>query len=180
MLRSKAKHSVSIIPCCAWKIDPKDSIFALPADALLIQLGFTRTKEKIMSLTELVSRFADTVSQWEAIEPEAHRFGGTEFKLGNVEIGHIHRNNGMVDIPFTVKIREVLVAENLAEPHHLLHESGWITFFVTDEKSLEHGLWLMRLSYLQKRSRRHALDDAELGTMNLSEALKAAAFPRLV
>src|SRR5690242_7970604 len=130
-----------------------------------------------MSLNELVSRFVDTVSQWESIKPEPHRFGGTEFKLGNVEIGHIHRNNGMVDIPFTVKIREVLVAESLAEPHHLLHESGWITFFVRDEKTLAQGLWLMRLSYYQKRSRRQALDEAEFAKLNLSEALKAVAFP---
>jgi hypothetical protein len=133
-----------------------------------------------MSLNERVSRFVDMVSQWENIQPEPHRFGGTEFKLGNVEIGHIHRNNGMVDIPFTVKIREVLVAEGLAEPHHLLHESGWITFFVTDEKTLGQALWLMRLSYLQKRGRRQVLAEADLETMNLSEALKAAAFPRLV
>jgi hypothetical protein len=133
-----------------------------------------------MSLNELVSRFVDTVSQWESIQPEPHRFGGTEFKLGNVEIGHIHRNNGMVDIPFTVKIREVLVAEGLAQPHHLLHESGWITFFLRDESSLAHSLWLMRLSYLQKRSRRQPLEETELQNLQLSDNLKAAAFPRLV
>jgi hypothetical protein len=132
-----------------------------------------------MSLSELVGQFVDTVSQWETVQPEPHRFGGTEFKLGNVEIGHIHRNNGMVDIPFTVKIREVLVAENLAQPHHLLQDSGWITFFVRDENSLVHGLWLMRLSYLQKRSRRQPLEESELQNMNLSESLKIAAFPRL-
>ena len=124
-----------------------------------------------MNLSELVGRFVDTVSQWEAVQPEPHRFGGTEFKLGNVEIGHIHRNNGMVDIPFTVKIRENLVAEGLAEPHHLLHDSGWISFFVRDESSLEQGLWLMRLSHLQKRSRRQPLDESELPSLNLSEKL---------
>src|SRR5688572_137671 len=124
-------------------------------------------------MSQLVNRFVETVSQWDAISPEAHRFGGTEFKLGNVEIGHIHRNNGMVDIPFTVKMREALVAENLAQPHHLLDESGWITFFVRDEQSLDHALWLMRLSYLQKRSRRQALAEAELDSLGLSENLKA-------
>jgi hypothetical protein len=131
-----------------------------------------------MSLNELVSRFVDTVSQWESIQAEPHRFGGTEFKLGNVEIGHIHRNNGMVDIPFTVKIREVLVAESLVEPHHLLHESGWISFFVRDENTLSQALWLMRLSYLQKRGRRQALDETDLEKLNLSTALKTAAFPK--
>lgn len=126
----------------------------------------------------LVGRFVETVSQWEAIENEPHRFGGTEFKIGNVEIGHIHRNNGMVDIPFTVKMREALVAEGRAQHHHLLHDSGWISFFVRDEASLEQAIWLMRLSYLQKRSRRKPLEAAEIEALQLSPKLKAAAFPR--
>jgi hypothetical protein len=130
-------------------------------------------------MKQFVERFVETVRQWDGLQAEPHRFGGTEFKLGNVEIGHIHHGNGMVDIPFTVKIREVLVAEGLAEHHHLLHESGWISFFIRDEASLERALWLMRLSYLQKNSRRKALEQEELASLKLSERLKAAAFPRL-
>lgn len=132
-----------------------------------------------MNRNELVSKFVETVSQWQAVEAEPHRFGGTEFKLGKVEIGHIHRSNGMVDIPFTVKIREQLIEENLADYHHLLRDSGWITYFVRDEDSLQHALWLMRLSYLQKRSRRNEIDTQELSFMQLSERLRQAAFPHL-
>src|SRR5688572_5565310 len=124
----------------------------------------------------LVERFVETVSQWEAVQHEPHRFGGTEFKLGNVEIGHIHHGNGMVDIPFTVKMREALVAEGLAQHHHLLHDSGWITFLIRDESSLKRALWLMRLSYLQKNSHRKVLDADELASLKLSDNLKAAAF----
>lgn len=130
-------------------------------------------------MNQLAARFVETVKQWDGIQAEPHRFGGTEFKLGNVEIGHIHHNNGMVDIPFTVKIREVLVAEGLALHHHFLHESGWITFFIRDEASFERASWLMRLSYLQKSSRRKALDTEELAKLKLSASLKASAFPRL-
>ena len=96
-----------------------------------------------------------------------------------MEIGHIHNYNGMVDIPFTVKVREVLVKEGLADYHHLLKDSGWITYFVRDENSLQHAIWLMRLSYLQKTSRRNPVDPHEINAMNLSNNLKQAAFPKL-
>ncbi len=76
-----------------------------------------------------------------------HRFGGLEFNLGSVEIGHIH-SNGMVDIPFNTKIRTQLLAEKRAELHHLLPETGWITFYIHSEPDVEHALWLFRLSYL--------------------------------
>lgn len=104
-------------------------------------------------MNTLVSQVVRTVSAWDGITPEPHRFGGTEFSLGKVEIGHIH-NHGMVDIPFTKKIRDALVAQNDALPHHLLVESGWITFYVRSEDDVTQALRLMRLSYLHKRSRR--------------------------
>ncbi|MCA9913776.1 MAG: DUF5519 family protein [Anaerolineae bacterium] len=130
-------------------------------------------------LADLVAQLIEEVSSWENISAAPHRFGGTEFSLGRVEIGHIHRNNGMVDIPFTVAIREVLVSEGLAQPHHLLTDSGWITYFVRDDASLQHALWLMRLSYWQKRSRRQAIDIAQVDSLRLSSALQSAVFPRL-
>jgi hypothetical protein len=130
-------------------------------------------------VANLVENFTNIVSQWEQVAATPHRFGGTEFNVGNVEIGHIHNYNGMVDIPFTVKVREVLVVEGLADYHHLLQDSGWITYFVRDENSLQHALWLMRLSYLQKTSRRNAVDTNEVDGMNLSDNLKQAAFPKL-
>lgn len=130
-------------------------------------------------MTNLAQQFTNTISTWEQIEAAPHRFGGTEFNLGRVEIGHIHNHNGMVDIPFTVKMREVLVDERLADYHHLLTDSGWVTYFVRDEESLNHALWLMRLSYLQKFSRRNKIDLNEVEQMNLSDNLKQAAFPKL-
>jgi Family of unknown function (DUF5519) len=129
-------------------------------------------------MANLVENFTKTVSQWEQVAATPHRFGGTEFNIGKVEIGHIHHSNGMVDIPFTVKVREVLVAEGLAGYHHLLTDSGWITYFVRDENSLQHAIWLMRLSYLQKASRRSTIDSHEIESMNLSSNLKQAAFPK--
>jgi hypothetical protein len=82
------------------------------------------------------------------VSSHPHRFGGREFRFGNAEVGHIH-TGGIVDIPFPHSIRDALLAEGLAEEHHWVPNSGWITFRVRSEDDLKHALWLMRLSYLR-------------------------------
>lgn len=127
-------------------------------------------------MREWVEQVIHTVSTWDGVTVEPHRFGGREFKLGKVEVGHIH-SHGMVDIPFTRRIREVLVAENHAEPHHLLVESGWITFYMRQPEDVTHALWLYRLSYIQKSYRRANTEQkAALRAQveDISPALKAA------
>ncbi len=106
-------------------------------------------------IREIVQRIVNTISAWEGITANPHRFGGVEFKLGSIEIGHIH-SNGMVDIPFTRKLRETLVANGDAQPHHLLHDSGWITVFARTDAEADHALRLYRLSYLHKKYRKSA------------------------
>ena len=46
-------------------------------------------------------------------------------------------------------MRDALLAEGLAEEHHWVPNSGWITFRVRSEDDLKHALGLMRLSYLR-------------------------------
>jgi hypothetical protein len=127
-----------------------------------------------------ITTWIDSIGTWDDLDSAPHRFGGVEFKVGNVEIGHVHTFNGMVDIPFTRKIREALVSHQLAEPHHLLPDSGWISFYIRNEADADHARKLMRLSYLHKRSRRGVVDvRAELATLQLGEAVARAAFPAL-
>jgi hypothetical protein len=104
------------------------------------------------------------VSSWDDITVEPHRFGGREFKLDNIEIGHIH-TGGLVDIPFTRAIREQLVAEQRAQPHHVLPDSGWISFYMRNQGDLERALWLLKLSYLQKRINRSRKSPDELAAL---------------
>ncbi|MBZ5723334.1 MAG: DUF5519 family protein [Acidobacteriia bacterium] len=94
------------------------------------------------------------VSGWARISVHPHRFGGHEFLFGAAEVGHIH-TNGIVDIPFTRPVHDVLLAEGLAEKHWWVPNSGWITFRIRSEQDIAHAQWLMRLSYL-----RYALKEA--------------------
>ena len=88
------------------------------------------------------------ISAWPQISIHPHRFGGMEFDFRDAGIGHVH-TNGIVDIPFPRSIRDALLADSLAEEHHWVPNSGWITFQMRGEEDLSHALWLMRLSYLR-------------------------------
>jgi len=133
-------------------------------------------------MRELVQRVLETVAAWEGVSAAPHRFGGVEFSLGKVEIGHIHVGNGMVDIPYPRRLRDVLIAEGLAQPHHLLHDSGWITTFVRSDTDVERIVSLYHLSYVQKRFRRRADRESDayqsaVAALPFSAAVKATLQP---
>jgi hypothetical protein len=122
------------------------------------------------------AQILDAVSAWDELTTQSHRFGGTEFNVGKVEIGHIH-GSYMLDVPFTVKIREVLVADGEAEVHHLLADSGWISFYLRTDEHVRQAIKLLRMSYLQKRLRRvsaetRAAYEAEVCGLAVSDVLK--------
>jgi len=99
-------------------------------------------------MTNLLQRLEETVAGWSNVSVHAHRFGGTEFRLGSAEIGHIHPG-GVIDIPFPRPVRDALLEEGLAQEHRWVPNSGWTTFRARNEQDLQHALWLMRLSYLR-------------------------------
>jgi len=99
-------------------------------------------------MSSQIDKLVREVSSWPGISIHAHRFGGTEFRLGDAEVGHVHPG-GVVDIPFPRAVRNVLLGEKLAEPHHWLPNSGWIAFHCRESEDLRHGCWLLRLSYLR-------------------------------
>lgn len=108
-------------------------------------------------------KLEEHVSQWPQVTVHGHRFGGTEFRYRRAEIGHVHWG-GVVDIPFTRPIRDALLEEGLAEEHHWVPNSGWITFRIRGDEGFQHALWLMRLSYL-----RYALKSEAYSTNQLEQ-----------
>lgn len=87
-----------------------------------------------------------TVLSWEGVSAHPHRFGGTEYRLGKREIGHVH-GDYLVDIPFPTKVRDELVAAGRAEPHHILPDSGWISFYLREADDVQRAIDLLRLSF---------------------------------
>jgi hypothetical protein len=97
---------------------------------------------------EYLRKLEQEVAAWQNISVRPHRFGGKEFLFESAEVGHTHEG-GIVDIPFPRAVRNVLLAAGLAEQHHWVPNSGWITFQIRNEEDLSHALWLMRLSYVR-------------------------------
>lgn len=108
-----------------------------------------------MSVRGASKQIVDTLLTWQGIETHPHRFGGTEFRIGKREIGHIH-GDSLVDIPFPKKIRDEIVAAKEAAPHHILPETGWVSFYLREEADAERAIALLKRSYeialKQKRS----------------------------
>jgi hypothetical protein len=101
-------------------------------------------------------RITKEISKWDGIEIRRHRFGGTEFRFGSRELGHVH-GNYQADIAFPMNIRNKLVEENRASPHHILPKSGWITFRFGKESDIESATNLFRLAYYIAKNRKTSL-----------------------
>jgi len=91
-------------------------------------------------------RIVREASSWPGVEAHPHRFGGTEFRLGRREIGHVHGDH-LIDIPLPRRLRDEVVADGRAEPHHVLPESGWVSVRLRKDADVERGLELLRISY---------------------------------
>jgi hypothetical protein len=99
-------------------------------------MGVSGAAQKIQ--TELLS--------WPHVEAHAHRFGGTEYRIGRRELGHIHGDH-LVDIPFPTKVRAEVVAAGQAEPHHLLPDTGWVSLYLREAADVDRALALFRRSF---------------------------------
>ncbi|WP_255196290.1 luciferase family protein [Halorarius litoreus] len=131
-----------------------------------------------------VERLIDTVETWEGVTVGDHRFGGTEFRVGPREIGHVHEW-GMLDIAYFRPLRDTLVEAGETGIHHLLTESGWTTYYIESPDDFAHAEWLLRLSYLYhvaavKKTPAGAEElaavdvDVEIAEMDLPEPILAA------
>ena len=99
-----------------------------------------------MSVKCAQARISATVASWPGVTSHPHRFSGVEYGIGRREIGHIHGDH-LVDIPFPKKMRDEIVAAGRAQPHHILPETGWISFYLRQEPDVEQAIALLRESY---------------------------------
>ena len=53
----------------------------------------------------------------------------------------------LLDIPFPTKVRNEVLAAGLAQPHHLLPDTGWISFYFREAADVERAIALLRRSY---------------------------------
>ena len=88
---------------------------------------------------------------WPGVTARPHRFGGVEFLLGRRELGHLHGDR-LADLPFPRRVRDELVAAGRARPHHVLPDSGWVSYWIEGPEDVRHVLDLFRLGYDRARA----------------------------
>ena len=85
------------------------------------------------------------VSRWEGVSCGPHRFGGVEFRSGRCEFGHLH-GCGLLDLRLGILRSRSCVAAGEAEPHHVLGNSAWVSFWLRRESQIPEALALLRLA----------------------------------
>jgi hypothetical protein len=96
-----------------------------------------------VAISEIIER---ELLSWPDVTAGTHHFGGREFRVGKLEIGHLHGNQ-VADLPFPRAVRDELVARGEAVPHHYLPNSGWVSFHLSGEQDIPTVLALFRRNY---------------------------------
>lgn len=116
-----------------------------------------------MSILGARENITQSVLSWEGVSAHPHRFGGTEYRIGRRELGHIHGDH-LVDIPFPIKVRDEVVSAGMAKHHHILPESGWISCYIASEEDVQTAIDLLRRSYeLARRQKNQARRSEDMG-----------------
>lgn len=106
-------------------------------------------------------RIDRAVMAWPGVRAFPHRFGGTEYRLGTREIGHVH-GDSLVDVPLTRRLRDEAIAAGHAKPHHVLPESGWVSVLMHSMEDVAAAVELLRQSFdmavAQRERRQHEND----------------------
>ncbi|MGB6527940.1 MAG: luciferase family protein [Candidatus Nitrosopolaris sp.] len=59
-------------------------------------------------MSEIIETIKEELLSWPYVTAEPHRFGGIEFRLNKMEMGHIHGDR-VADLPFPMDVRNKLV-----------------------------------------------------------------------
>ena len=96
-----------------------------------------------IEISEVIER---ELLSWPDVMAGSHRFGGREFRVGKLEMGHLHGSR-VADLPFPRVVRDELVARGEVSPHHHLPNSGWVSFDIRGEQDIPAVLALFRRNY---------------------------------
>jgi hypothetical protein len=93
----------------------------------------------------------DAVTSWPGVEALPHRFGGTEYRYGRKELGHVHGDR-LADLPLPRRLRDEVVAAGRAAPHHVLPDSGWVSCWMEGSEDAANVVELFRMQYERYRA----------------------------
>jgi Family of unknown function (DUF5519) len=106
----------------------------------------------------IIDNIKEELMKWDEATSGIHRFGGLEFRIGNREMGHVH-DDTLADLAFPTQIRNKLIEEGRASPHHklieegrasphhILPQSGWVSKWINGEEDVRAVIELFRMQY---------------------------------
>ena len=104
------------------------------------------------SMSTILEKIKKEILSWPSVTAEQHKFGGVEFRLNKREMGHVHGDR-LADLPFPMKTRNELVSSGRASPHHVMPQSGWVSYWIEKgEEDVSAIIGLFRLRYEQLSS----------------------------
>jgi luciferase-like monooxygenase len=93
----------------------------------------------------------NAVTSWPGVEAVPHRFGGTEYRYGRKEMGHVHGDR-LADLPLPRKVHDAVIAAGRAQPHHVLPDTGWVSCWMAGPEDAAGVIELFRMQYDRYRS----------------------------
>lgn len=97
-------------------------------------------------MISIAQQIEQTLLTWPDVEVVPHRFGGREFRVHGHEIGHLHGSR-LADLPFPRRVRDELIEAGRAAPHHVMPDSGWVSFRIDGPGEVDAAIALFRLNY---------------------------------
>jgi len=88
----------------------------------------------------------EAVTSWPGVESVPHRFGGTEYRSGSKEMGHVHGDR-LADLPLPRRLRDEVIASGRAQPHHVLPQTGWVSCWMTSPADAATVIELFQIQY---------------------------------
>jgi hypothetical protein len=86
------------------------------------------------------------VTSWLGVVAVPHRFGGTEYRFGRKEMGHVHGDR-FADLPLPRRVHDEVIASGRAQPHHVLPETGWVSVWMNEPDDVDSVIELFRMQY---------------------------------
>jgi hypothetical protein len=94
----------------------------------------------------IIEKISNEILSWSGVTSGPHRFGGTGFRIGKREMGHIH-GDILADLPFPMQVRNQLIESGRGSRHHILPKSGWVSKWIKGEEDESEVVELFRMQY---------------------------------
>jgi hypothetical protein len=114
----------------------------------LLKLWYFATKPQLLVM---IDEIEDTFLVQKSTTVSLHKYGGSQFNYLDKEIAHLH-SNGLLDVLFSKQIKNELKLDGRITDYHVFKNSGWISFYITNEDDMSYAKVLLKIAYQREVS----------------------------